>query len=772
MARSALHPDPQAAAVDAWGIGLFEWHHAEGRFTASPRFRELYGLPQAEGESAPAWATVHPDDQPKTDAALRRAMNPEGDGRLNIVHRVVHPGGKVLWLHQRAHTRFHEVGGRLRPFQTLGSVIDVTERQQIEQELRRSESRIEEAVRGAQFGIFEHNHLEDPLAENCYWSPRFREMLGAPDDEPGSMRWIVDRVPADDLERLMPMVARAHDPAGDGYYDVEHRYQHPTLGLRWLLTRSSTYFGEVGGRRVPVRTVGAVLDTTARRKIEQEQQQRSEILDATSDFVAMAEPDGRLVYLNRAGRELLGIDAGADLAGHALHGAHAPSSLRRLIDDALPAAAREGVWRGEAELVRHDGAVLPMSQVLLSHRGRDGQVVLYSTIARDISRERQLEESMRQSQKMEAIGRLAGGIAHDFNNMLCALLGLAHLASSRMSPGGEAHGELQEIIGITERAAALTQQLLAFSRQQVLHPRVVDVGAVLTRMTPMIRRLVGEHIEVTVSLPPGASPRVKVDPSHLEQVVLNLAINAGDAMEHGGQLGIACGLREVSAAHAARLELAPGPYAVIQVSDDGMGMDAQTRARVFEPFFTTKGAGHGTGLGLATVFGIIKQSGGNVFVDSEVGRGSLFEAYVPSSDDPLTDEPPASRESNGRNDGALILVAEDERSVRQVVVRVLERAGYRVIDAPDARVALMLAREQEGPIDLLLTDVVMPRLSGKELARQLCAERPGLRVLYMSGYPNESIAQRGVVDAGVHLLAKPVTPDQLLTAVAEALNRA
>lgn len=244
-------PDPMASAIDTWGIGFYEWRHAEGTFTSSPRFSELYGVSPATPGTVPDWTRVHPDDRSSTAAALRRAMNPEGDGRLNLVHRVVHPGGKVLWLHHRAQTRFHQVGGGLRPFVTSGSVMDVTERQQIEQELRRSESRIEEAVRGAQFGIFEHNHLEDPEAEHCYWSPRFREMLGASEHEPGSMTFILSGVPAEDVEALHPAVARAHDPAGDGYYDVEHRYVHPTLGVRWLLTRSSTYFGEVGGAPRP-----------------------------------------------------------------------------------------------------------------------------------------------------------------------------------------------------------------------------------------------------------------------------------------------------------------------------------------------------------------------------------------------------------------------------------------------------------------------------------------------------------------------------------------
>jgi signal transduction histidine kinase/CheY-like chemotaxis protein len=425
----------------------------------------------------------------------------------------------------------------------------------------------------------------------------------------------------------------------------------------------------------------------------------------------------------------------------------------------------------EAEFQRHDGAVVPMSQVLLSHRGRDGQVELYSTIARDVSRERQLEETVRQSQKMEAVGRLAGGIAHDFNNMLCALLGLAHLGAEQVGPGGKAHAELQEIIGVGERAAALTRQLLAFGRRQVLRPRVVDVGTILGRMSPMIRRLVGENIELTVSVP-DAPVRVKVDPTHLEQVVMNLAINGGDAIENGcGHLRIACRRREVDAAHGARLDLAAGRYAVIAVSDDGVGMDAQTRARVFEPFFTTKGPGRGTGLGLATVFGIVKQSGGNVLVESEVGRGSVFEAYLPISDEPLAEEPAATPKPARRPGSAIILVAEDDASVRQVVVTVLTRAGYRVLEAAHPHHALDLAHQHAGPIDLLLTDVVMPAMSGKELARQLCMQRPGLAVLCMSGYSDEAIASRGVLDAGVHLLAKPVTPDQLLKAVAEVLER-
>ena len=785
-----------AAAIDAWGIGTYEWMHEGDAFTASPRFSELYGSQGAARTASEAWSTVHPEDQARTRAAFEAAMDPSRGRRpLVLVHRVVHADGKVLWLHLRAQTCFEEVGGRLRPRRTFGSVMDVTERKAIEQELRRTETRFEEAVRAAQFGIFEHNHIEDPRAEHVYWSPRMREIFGVTDEEPASAATLLSRVHPDDIPALHRAVARAHDPEGDGYYDVEHRYLHPRMGLRWLLTRSSTHFGEVGGKRVPVRTVGAILDVTARRKSEQEHDQRAQILDATSDFVAMAELDGRLVYLNRAGRAFLGLRVADDLAGRSLHAALPPESLQRLLAEGIPQATRDGVSRMELEFLRYDRVRVLMSQVLLSHRGRDGEVVLYSTIARDVTRERRLEEQMRQSQKMEAIGRLAGGIAHDFNNMLCALMGFAHLAARDIGPGAKGHAHLQEIVAVAERASALTQQLLAFSRKQVLRPRVVDVCAVLTAMSPMIRRLVGEEIEVVLSLQ-DAPVRVNVDPTHLEQVVLNLAINARDAMPGGGRLGIACKLGELDAALAARVDLAAGRYAVLSVSDDGVGMDAETQARIFEPFFTTKSAGQGTGLGLATVFGIVKQSGGSMHVQSEVGRGSVLDAYFPSSDEPLTpsrtsqtpdtpdtprarrtplathadDAPPAK--SGRPPQDASILVAEDDPAVRRVVVTVLRDAGYRVLESTGPEHALALAGAETQPIDLLLTDVVMPAMNGKELARRLVAMRPGLHVLYMSGYSEEAIVHHGVLDPGVRLLAKPVSPDALLAAVARALVQA
>lgn len=773
MSTVVAAAQPREAAIEEWGIGTYEWDHETGAFLASARCLELYAWSGAPPSGAGAvWETVHPDDREQVRAALAGMLQPGGAGRLDLVHRVVDQHGKLRWLQHRAQTTFEISGGARLAERTLGSVMDVTERVHLQQELRRAETRFEEAVRGAQFGIFEHNHVDDPKAESVYWSPRLREIFGVGDAESHSAATLLSRIHPDDIPALHEAVARAHDPGGDGYYDVEHRYLHPVLGLRWLLTRSSTYFGEVGGKRVPVRTVGAMLDVTARRKLEQEHEQRARVLDATIDLVAMAEPDGSLVYLNRMGRKFLGIGEEEALAGRSLHEVHTPQSLAQLLGEGMPAAIRDGAWQSETKFLRHDAATVPMSQVLLAHRGREGKVVLFSMIARDVSRERQLEENVRQAQKMEAVGRLAGGIAHDFNNMLSAVLSFAHLAAREIGLGGKGYAEQEEIIAAAERAAALTRQLLAFSRKQVLQPCVVDVGEVLTRMGPMIERLMGEHITLRLTLA-SCPVRVKVDPTHLEQVVMNLAINARDAMQHGGVLTIDCRLTDIDAAlGVARGDLSPGRYVVISVSDEGSGMDAETRTRVFEPFFTTKRVGRGTGLGLATVFGIAKQSGGGMHVESELGRGSTFEVYVPSSEEPLTETPRAWQPApaSGATAAGVILVAEDDASVRRGVVTILERAGYEVIAAAGPRDALERAGEYPGDIDLLLTDVVMPVMSGKELAGQLLARRPGLSILYMSGYTDETIVDRGVLNAGVHLLPKPITPERLLAAVGQRLE--
>jgi two-component system cell cycle sensor histidine kinase/response regulator CckA len=785
-------------ALDAWGIGVFECTHERnsggsvgamgdapaparsavgllpGAVKGTGRFFELYGLPACEESTFDqVWSKVDSEGRSRLQAAFEHALSPGSEGNIDVVHEVLRGTGERVSLHLRARVSFEWRGNERCASRTRGSVVDITEHERVEQALRRTEARFEEAVRGAQFGIFEHNHVDDPKMENVYWSPRLREIFGARADEAGSMKAVLARLPADDLERCMAAIARAHDPSGTGFYDIEHRYLHPMLGRRWVLTRSSTSFGVIAGQRVPLRTVGAVIDITARRELQEEYEQRALIVEATSDFVAIANPAGNLVYLNRAARQFLGIGPNDDPSRLSLWVAYPPGSLPGAWEQSTSVAARDGSWRGETEFVRHDGALVPMSQVLLAHRGQEGQP-LFSMIARDISRERQLEERMREAQKMEAVGRLAAGVAHDFNNILSAILSFAYVADE-LTESGKGHHELQEIIAAGKRAAALTGQLLAFGRKQVRRPSVVDVDEALHRLLPMLERLVGEHILVALSVD-GRPLRVKVDPTHLEQVLMNLVINARDAMERGGHLSIDCRfLPVIDAPVSSHLNLPLGPYVAITVSDTGNGMDSETQAHVFEPFFTTKPAGQGTGLGLATVFGIMKQSGGSVRVDSAPGRGSVFTVFFPSSRDApceLSEEPErGQRKLTARSGAGVVLVAEDDAAVRQAVSTVLRRAGYVVLDAAGPIEALALARDYREPIDLLLTDAVMPLSSGKELADRLHDLRPGVRVIYMSGYTDRDIVHHGVLDAEVNFLPKPITPAPLLDLVARVLGK-
>jgi CheY-like chemotaxis protein len=368
---------------------------------------------------------------------------------------------------------------------------------------------------------------------------------------------------------------------------------------------------------------------------------------------------------------------------------------------------------------------------------------------------------------MEAIGRLAGGVAHDFNNLLTVVLSYSDLLIPTLDPTDRRRGYLEEVKRAGERGAALTRQLLAFSRQQVIEPRVLDLAQIVREMDIMIRRLVGEHIVVEASVAPDLG-RIRADPSSLEQVILNLVINARDAMPEGGRLTIDA--RNVTLDEAYTREhlggLA-GPHVLLEIADTGIGMDKATQQRIFEPFFTTKL--QGTGLGLATVFGIVRQAGGNIWVYSEPGQGTVFKVYLPRTDDPAHLEAPRRRASSFAG-VETILVAEDEEPLRLVVRRALEERGFSVLVAASGHEAIELCARHPGEIDLLLTDLVMPRMSGRELAQRLAPLRPAMKVLYMSGYSEHAIANHDAGDARMAFLAKPLTPEALLRKVREVLD--
>jgi two-component system, cell cycle sensor histidine kinase and response regulator CckA len=430
---------------------------------------------------------------------------------------------------------------------------------------------------------------------------------------------------------------------------------------------------------------------------------------------------------------------------------------------------RQGQGGLDVRMRRKDGTTFDcyfLARLLDPEDPSKGHIVAMT----DMTERKELEQQILHSQKMEAIGRLAGGVAHDFNNLLTSVMGYADLLACKLAPDNDLSRYAGEIRKAAELAAVLTRQLLAFSRKQLLQPRVLDVNAVVTDIRHMLERLIGEDVTLSMVLAP-ALGAIKADQGQVEQVILNLVVNARDAMPQGGRITIETAAVVLNENYAStHLAINPGPHVMLAVSDDGQGMDEATLARIFEPFFTTKEKGKGTGLGLATIYGIVKQCGGTLWVYSEVGQGTTFKVYFPRVDEEIVGrgESPMANETSWGTE--TVLLVEDERAVRDLAREVMQRCGYSVLVAADGGEALAVAAKFSGVIDLLLTDVVMPNMNGRQLASQLTALRPAMKVLYISGYTANAIFHHGVLEPGTEFLPKPFTPDLLARKIREVLE--
>ena len=506
-----------------------------------------------------------------------------------------------------------------------------------------------------------------------------------------------------------------------------------------------------------------------RRAAEADRHRLAAVVEQAGESVVITDGDGRIVYTNPAFTRLLGY-TNEEVLGRPLD--FLPADSGAMGDGGLVhAAIRDGgTWTGASRGTRKDGQHLDLQLSVSPMSDESGAVVGSIVVGLDVSREKSLEAQLMQAQKMEAIGQLAGGVAHDFNNLLTAISGYAEMLQIELGPGDERTQDVAQIQGAAARATELTRQLLAFSRRQVLSLRPLDPRSVVIDVVPMLRRLIGEDVELVVDVAGGLGP-IMADANQLDQVLVNLALNARDAMSGGGRLTIEAREAELDAAFVSQhLGARPGPHVVLTVGDTGTGMSEDVRQHAFEPFFTTKGPGKGTGLGLATVLGIVAQSNGYVDVESEPGKGSKFHIYIPKVTAAVGQRPDrASAMDLGHGTGTL-LVVEDEAPVRSLACRILRAAGYTVLEAASGEEAIALEVDYRGRIDLLFTDVVLPGMNGLQVTDVLRGRRRHIPVLYASGYDREMIATRGALESGIGYMSKPYSADELLSHVRELIE--
>ena len=570
----------------------------------------------------------------------------------------------------------------------------------------------------------------------------------------------------DDLARARRTFQQAADQPGSSM-PIEQRFRHKDGSWRVLET--------IANNRVNDPAIGGIIvtghDVTDRKRAEAElvasQERYRELFENANDIVYTHDLIGTLTSLNKAAEALTGYSREEALGRNILTiiaPEHRPIA-REMMDRKIGGEAKTTY---ELEVVTKDGTRVPLevSTRLIFQRGKP---VAVQGIARDVTERRRFELHLRQSHKMEAIGRLAGGVAHDFNNMLTVITGYGQWILDELPAASPLGESAAEILLAANRAAALTNQLLAFSRNQVIQPIIVDLNSLVAELDQMLRRVIGEDVELitATTLDLGL---VRADPGQLEQVILNLAVNARDAMPGGGKLIVETGNVHIGEAQPdAPLDCVPGDYVMLAVSDSGCGIDESVKPHLFEPFFTTKEKGKGTGLGLSTVYGIVKQGGGHIRVESKPGVGAIFRIYLPRVSERV---PPsiAPKPLSRRRGTETILLVEDEAAVRRIVSEMLLRLGYTILEAPDGRSAHKFVTEYDKPIQLLLTDVVMPELGGRELARLLKSIRDDLKVLFMSGYADDAVVQQGVLEAGAAYLQKPFTPDVLATKIREVLD--
>ena len=666
---------------------------------------------------------------------------------------------------------------------TVGVALDVTEVRTSEAALRASEERYRDFLAHSSEGIW-RLELDEPMpvsmspeeqVEFFYKHGHFAEcnsalsfMIGleSPSQLVGAtLERLLSREDPQILEHLRLFVKSDYDLEDAEIEEVDRRgrSRFHQINLTGILED-----------RFLVRIWGTHRDITDHRRAEQalraSEERYREIFEGSLDTLFISTPEGHLLDINPAGLRLLGYDSKEELLQVDIEKLYLDPEVRQ---SALDKLSREGFLRDfELRLQRKDGSEVRVLETTTAVKGESGELYALRGMLRDVSEQRALEEQLLRSQRMEAVGRMAGGVAHDFNNLLTVINGRSDLLRSQLDPGSPLVAEVDEIKAAGDRAAALTRQLLVLSRRRSTSPQAINLNELVQNMENLLRRSIGEQVELVAHFEQDLA-NIKADPGQMEQVILNLSLNARDAMPRGGRLVIDTANVSVTPGSALALfGLDPAPYVFLRFEDSGTGIDPGIRGQIFEPFFSTKDPAEGTGLGLATVYGIVQQSNGHIRVESEPGRGACFEVYLPAISEPVVPVREEVVEPSSPSGSETVLLVEDEAAVRGLLRRFMDGKGYRVLEAADGEEALKVVEKESGQIDLLLTDLVMPGMGGFELAHRLEAKLPEVKILFMSGYSEgaEAFFNSGLVSDAKNFLQKPFSTDLLAQRLREVLD--
>jgi PAS domain S-box-containing protein len=805
-------------AVQASNVGIWDWDLSTNHVVYSKEWKSQLGHEEHEvGNDFSEWQSrVHPEDLPPTLARLEWYLaNPVG--AHEVEYRMRHRDGSWRWIYARGELYQDESG---KPIRMVGCHVDVTERTESEHHIRQLNRTYAVLSAINQLIVRERDPmrlLEGACRIAVDEGGFLLAWIGLADGPARQLKIVAHAGAGADTLQIVKLFVEADERSEacanteeallTGQPSICNDVENDPRSAPWRelalergyrsmaslpLSRGDEIIGtfnlyapdadpfddaEVGLLAQLAADISFGLETQrheqrraeAERALRVSEERFRELAETIQEVFWITDArKTQLLYVSPAyetvwGRTCKSVYAAPQSWIDAIH-----AEDRERIVGASTTVQPSGQYDEEYRIVRPDGEIRWIRERAFPVRNAHGDVERLVGVARDVTDRKAAEEQMREAQKMESVGRLAAGLAHDFNNVLTVINGIAELALGELPDHSPLREHLTGIQDAGNRAAQLTRQLLAFSRKQVLHPTVVNLNALVRETESLLKRVLGGDIRVEVTLA-SDTPLVQIDPGQFHQVLLNLAVNSRDAMPGGGTLTIETRSLVIAAGQERQHpRLAPGEYAALAISDTGNGMDVEVQRRLFEPFFTTKEPGRGTGLGLATVHGIVKQSGGEIEVQSEVGRGSTFTIFVPTTDDgePAAVEPPPAASRGAER----ILVVDDDTGVRLLTKRLLERAGYSVLTAEDGYDALNVLTAHGSTIDLVLTDVVMPGMSGRELAERLWHDRPAMRVLFMSGYTEEAIERHGVLERGTHLISKPYSAVELTAKVRDILD--